>query len=256
MVSTWVVARAAIMTVVMGWVFLGSARGEAYFQDGFGTFSGWTYTSGSTGTFGASGYLYLSTGQASTGSTAAQKLLDVSLSATNDFTFTVRLASGADTSDTCGTFSAKLIDASNTVVALIDWHDVLTSTGYGGVDFYGQNKTAIYRTDPSGSGREYAVFPATGDYGSLMLMRSGCEWSAWVNGTQKGSTLTLAPTLTATKIEIEVGHWQLWGERDLAVDNIAVTPEPATLSLLALGGLALLRWQRAGSAQALPRRGG
>ena len=40
------------------------------------------------------------------------------------------------------------------------------------------------------------------------------------------------------------------------LDNVLVTPEPATLSLLALGGLALLRWQRAGSAQALPRRGG
>ena len=246
MINVRSVATVAALAVVMGWAFVSPAHGGVYFQDDFGTYSGWTYTSGSTGTFGASGYLYLATGQAINGATSARKPLDVSLGATNDFTFAVRMASGADPSSTCGTFWATLFDASDRVVAMIDWFDVQASAGYGGVDFYGQNQAAIYRTDPNGFGSEYAVFPATGDYGTLMLKRSGSQWSAWVNGTQKGSTLTLAPTLTATKIEIGMGHWQLYGERDIAVDEIAVAPEPATLSLLALGGFATVMARRRG----------
>ena len=77
-----------------------------------------------------------------------------------------------------------------------------------------------------------------------MLKRSGSEWSAWVNGIQRGTTLTLSPTLTATKVEMAMGHWALWNERDIEVDNLTVIPEPATILLLTLGGLALRKYRR------------
>lgn len=221
-----------------------SAWGADFFHDGFGAFSGWTYTSSSIGSFDASGYLFLSTGGGLDGTTTARKPLAVNLNPTDDFSFTALLKSGPDSPSTCGWFQAILRDANDNLVASLGWHDVQESSGYGGVDFYAQNSAAIYRTNTSGFGTEYAIFPASGIYGELTLKRTGSEWSAWVNGVQKGSTLALDPTLTATKIEIGMGHWADWGERALNVDDIAVTPEPATLLLLALGGLAVLRRRR------------
>jgi hypothetical protein len=229
-----------VLTLVAMSSFIAPVYGTVYFQDDFSTFTGWTYTPASTGQFASSGtYAYLLNGNNVTGDCTAYKPLDLALNPTNDFRLTLDISSGADLSNTCGWVTATLFDSSNHTVAYLNWHDVQASTGYGGVDFYAEGMTAIYRTNPSGFGTEYPNFS-----GTLMLERSGSEWSAWVNGIQRGTTLTLSPTLTATKVEMAMGHWALWNERNIGVDNLTVTPEPATLLLLSLGGLGLLRRKR------------
>jgi hypothetical protein len=209
--------KSIVLSVVS--VFLAPAYGIEYFHDDFSTFTGWTYTTASTGQFASSGsYAYLSAGQNVDGDCIAYKPLEIALNPTDDFILTININSGADLSSTCGTVTVTLLDSSDKIVAQINWHDVQASTGYGGVDFYAEGGTTIYRTDPSGNGTVYPTFS-----GTLMLKRSGSEWSAWVNGTQEGTTLTLSPTLTATMIQIDMGHWKNYNERAIEIDDIAIT---------------------------------
>ena len=65
----------------------------------------------------------------------------------------------------------------------------------------------------------------------------------WIDGVDRGASQITISDLSA---ELSLDHVGLTAHQGSAYyDNLSVVPEPATLSLLALGGLALLRRRRA-----------
>ena len=90
-------------------------------------------------------YAYLLDGKDAGGACTAYKPLEIALNPTDDFRFTLDMSSGADEPSTCGSVAITLFDSSDKLVAWLSWHDVQASTGYGGVDFYAEGMTAIYR---------------------------------------------------------------------------------------------------------------
>jgi len=225
-----------LVMLMIGGTLATPALGTQYFRDDFSEFAGWTYTPASEGLFASSGtYAYVYDWQS--GSCAiAEKAVDLALAPSEDFSFTLNLSVSPDFPDSVGGFHVSLLNGTDTVVAKMGWHDAQAGTGYGGVDFYGEAETAIYRSGPSGFATEYPDFS-----GTLMLERAGSQWTAWVNGQQKGLPLTLAATLTAVKVRMEATRSLGYTDRAFEIDDLAVVPEPAALILLGPGSLLVLR---------------
>jgi len=72
-------------------------------------------------------------------------------------------------------------------------------------------------------------------------------WSFVTEGGSISKSYTTAHMAGLDKVQIMIGGWEYSSVTNVAVfDDIQLTPEPATLSLLALGGLAMLARRRRG----------
>jgi hypothetical protein len=222
------------------------APATTYFSDDFSSFTGWTYQPASQGAFASNGSrLFVSTW--GDGFVAARKPLASAIGPGDDFRFSLTMDSGSDGTDVVGSLVVALLDASGQIVAKMDWFDAQSATGFGGVDFYGESDTAIFRSDPSGFASDYPTLA-----GTLTLRRVGPTWSASVDDVPKGS-LTLAPTFIATQMEIVADRAVGYIPRDVTADLLTVTPEPGALPLFLMGALALARRRSAGVSHAANR---
>jgi len=127
----------------------------------------------------------------------AEKWLARPLAPGADFTILMNLEATEDRPDSAGRFSLLLLTDKDQAVAQITWCDGLPAAGYGGVEFYAEGGTPIYRSDPAGLGKEYPRLS-----GVLRLSRVGLHWDAWVTDVQKGGLLALTGTQTATKVRM------------------------------------------------------
>ncbi len=214
-----------IKTLAVACILVTTAHGSEYLHDDFSSFGGWIYGPGDHGSFASNGaYAYVADWRTQS-EVAAEKPLSSWLLPQDDFSLSLNFSSGPDTSGKVGAVGVMLLDASNRTVAQLAWHDAQASTGYGGVDFYAEGGKPIYRTDPRGFGQEYPEF-----WGNLTLKRLESQWSAWVDGTQKGATLSLTPTLTATKAQIFATRAideVVWPARDVRIDELTVSGPPS-----------------------------
>jgi PKD repeat protein len=83
------------------------------------------------------------------------------------------------------------------------------------------------------------VFTTTDNYYAIPQT---FEWS--LNNQIPFSSFGVNPGNTITKLGFYGWAPAYWGGRAISIDNIAIVPEPASLGLLALGGLALVRRRR------------
>ena len=74
------------------------------------------------------------------------------------------------------------------------------------------------------------------DYTNNLIETSGTAGLSW-------GQVSLDYTATAADAGNRIGI-KMWSNEEVAFDDVGLIPEPATLSLLALGGLALLRRRR------------
>ena len=200
------VAKTLLIGSLLAFPSWAAADGE-YFSDSFGgpfnpfNPSHWTTISGSFVAF-TNGVHVAS--YAADGTASAEHALDKPLPPGDNFQLELELSVRTDPANRVGAFTVLLLDDANNVVAKMNWHDAQTASGYGGVDFGAQGTdwatNPIYRTNPSGFGREY---PTLND-ARLEIRRSGNQWKAFVNSVQKGGVLTFNPTLTATKVRIQL----------------------------------------------------
>ena len=196
------------------------------FEEDFTAFVDWTYTPGSEGLFASTGtHAYVDDWQSGS-LTQADKPLVFTITPVEDFTFEMDVRVAPDFSGRVGGVHAQLLDAQGQIVADMGWHDAQAATGYGGVDFYAEAQSPIYRTDPSGFGTEYPDFD-----GTLTLKREGTEWTAWVNGVAKGSPLDFPPTLTATTARIEITRSVSWPDAGVEIDEVRASSKAKPSSL-------------------------
>jgi len=74
---------------------------------------------------------------------------------------------------------------------------------------------------------------------TVVPMTSGVYNGRWLDGDCSGDRL-----IDNTDLELMASNWSTGGGAITAPADLAITPEPATMSLLALGGLTLLRKKR------------
>jgi len=210
--------KALLGVLLVGWLTTPGAAAQQYFLDEFNSFSGWSTTKGA---FASNGRYLYPTSFASDGAASAEKALSMPLQPGNDFSLRLRLAVRTDPYLRVGGFCVALLDQTGQVVTKMNWHDAQASSGFGGVDFNAEGPTwesnPIYRSDPSGFSREYPTIDAT-----LEIVRTGNQWKAFVNGVQKGATLTFNPTLTATRVQIYAADGR-WTVPAFEVDKLEVS---------------------------------
>jgi len=174
-----------------------SPQDASYLAEYPATFGGWTHLTASTGRFTADSLVIHVSDWGDENPVIAEKWLARPLAPGADFSILLNLEATEDRPDSAGRFSLLLLTDQDQAVAQITWCDGLPAAGYGGVEFYAEGGTPIYRTDPAGLGKEYPRLS-----GVLRLSRVGSHWGAWVNDAQKGGLLALAGTQTATKARI------------------------------------------------------
>ena len=123
------------------------------------------------------------------------------------------------------------------------------STGVSGTYIYLTPNTEItYSFDYKGDGDIYFGFysfktpEAGGGYDTsatadFVSSYPDYAWNSWV-------TLTRTVTTGPDAFKLYVAFWPASGEGTCLIDNVTLTPEPATMSLLVIGGLAMLRRRR------------
>ncbi len=84
--------------------------------------------------------------------------------------------------------------------------------------------------------RGWELYFTTEDYSEELAAASGPAWLDWAE-------ISLTYTATADVAGKKIGI-KLYGDYDVAFDDVKLVPEPATLGLLGLGGLVLLRRKR------------
>ena len=191
---------------------------RTYFEERGVVFSGWTYTVESRGRFASDGLGIYVSDWGDGGPVVAEKSLSRPLGPTDDFRLLVRLSTGQDKAGCGGWFSVALLDELGEAVAEVGWHDVQAAAGYGGVDFYAEGRTPLYRTDPTGFGREYPQLS-----GVLSLARSASRWVAQVNSDSKAAAREVEPRRTATRIRIAVGAATRLPPRPIRIEGLWVT---------------------------------
>ena len=141
-----------------------------------------------------------------------------------DFTILLDLGATEDRPDSAGRFSVLLLTDWDRAVAQITWCDGLPAAGYGGVEFYAEGGTPIYRTDTAGLGKEYPCIS-----GILRLGRVGSHWAAWVNDAQKGELLAQPGMETATKVRMVAERFPPTAPRTFCIRRLWVMePRQAT----------------------------
>ena len=158
------------------------APATTYFSDDFSSFTGWTYQPASQGAFASDGSKLIVSTWGDGSGVAVRKPLASAIGPGDDFRFSLTMDSGSDGTGAVGSLVVVLLDASGQIVARMNWFDAQAATGFGGVDFYGESDTAIFRSDPSGFARDYRTLA-----GTLTLRRVGPTWSASVDDVPKGS---------------------------------------------------------------------
>ena len=101
---------------------------------------------------------------------------------------------------------------------------------------------AMCLNDTGAAEIDVALMKAWGGSVSLATLHGGSAGLTVANGWQHYST-------TFTYTDASPVGWIVWnaegaGGHDVAFDNFAITPEPATMSVLALGGLMAIRRRR------------
>ncbi len=218
LLSAWACVTICTTAQVMaGGVFSGTL-----FYETFDNLDGWVEES--PGTFSSDGdnlYRLPTTG---TNSISITKQLPLPLLPGYDFVFEVHVVDSTDTTGAVDWVNVKLLTDDDEEVAYIGWYDVKASAGWGGTDLCGEGGCVvapIYRCSVSGSCTEDPVVDLT-----LRITRSGDQWGAWRDQQKPsvGSYLSLAPTLTATKVEITFpeNHPDGWTVRDPKVDYLLI----------------------------------
>jgi|GEM_PF-4541823 len=115
-----------------------------------------------------------------------------------------------------GGVMVECLNDAGEVVARVNWFEPQAGTGYGGLTFWAEGNL-IYG-NLTGFDTEYGTINNT-----VKLRRTGNTWSAWVDDEQKGSDLTLAPTMTITKIWVSFYNFVNWPEREIKVDFVSLT---------------------------------
>ena len=123
------------------------------------------------------------------------KTLDIPIAVNEDFEVSFRPIAMSDPSGQMGGVVVFCMNDLDEIVAQLSWYEPQASSGYGGVAFWAEG-SLIYG-NLTGFDSEYPTIDAT-----LKLTRSGNQWSAWVDDTQKGSTLTLSPSKEITRLEV------------------------------------------------------
>jgi hypothetical protein len=213
--------------------FLSSANAGFFFDD-FDSFAGWTYRPGSPNSFTTEDSQLRLHNLPSDARVTAYKALPAPIGPSADFSITAAFNSGPDFDNRVGGFVISLLTDNDQVVASFDWHDAQAGAGFGGVDFCGQDSREIYRTDPGGTGTEYATLN-----GLLRLQRQGSTWTAWVDGVQKGHAATFASNYNATRLQIQTATSPGYIPPTLGLDYLRVDAVPESSTLFA-GALALI----------------
>jgi len=188
------------------------------------TFGGWTHLTASTGRFTSDELTIHVSDWQDENPVIAEKRLTRPLVPGADFSILLNLEATEDRPDSAGRFSLLLLTDQDQMVAQITWCDGLPAAGYGGIEFYAEGGTPIYRTDPAGLGKEYSRIS-----GILRLVRVGSHWAAWVNNVQKGGLLALAGTQTATKVRMVAERFPPALPRGFSIRGLwVVEPRQAT----------------------------
>ncbi len=194
---------------------------DVLLEDDFSAFTGWPYDAGNCPGFALSSdgdlLSVTSYGSCSHGDQweGAWQGLSEAVPAGRYFSVSFHPVVNTDPAGQMGGVVVQLLDDHDNVAAQLTWYEPQAGTGYGGVTFWAEGNL-IYG-DLSGFDREYAQINST-----LKLVRDGAEWSAWVDDAQKGSTFTLASTMTITKVRLAFYNFVNWPERDIKVDFLKV----------------------------------
>ena len=193
---------AAVLVVAAGMVSgcgprgMGPAAPPPVWQEQFNRVSGWSVLpAGAQVGSDGSGLIVRDWGQAQR--IVLEKPLPFPLPPGQTFSLAARLVTDDDPAGRAGGVAVALLDEQDRVIGQITWHDDQPGAGYGSADIVAEDNWPIYRTDPSGLGREFNTFN-----GNFVLSRRGNQWQALAEGKALGKPLELEPTLWPAKIRI------------------------------------------------------
>ena len=191
---------------------------EVLIEDQFTSFTGWNYSSENCSGFSVTcDGNYIS--PASYGICGGdqwegiEKILPTPITANQDFEVSFRPFVASDPSGQMGGVFVFCMNDFGEIVAQLTWFEPQFSSGFGGVTFWAEG--SLIFGDLSGFDSEYPTIDAT-----LKLSRSGNQWSASVDDTQKGTTLSLSPSKDITRVLVAFYNFSDYQERDIKVDFI------------------------------------
>jgi len=153
------------------------------------------------------------------GTVLAEKRLDRPVYPDEDFSLLLDLETDQDTAGHAGWFKISLLNEEDEdeMVAAVEWRDDHPGAGYGGLAFFAERHTPLYRSEPPDMPREYPRLD-----GLLKLSRTGSRWTAYLGGDPKGEMLTLSSARIATRVRLEAGCFQGVPPRQIEIRGIYV----------------------------------
>ncbi len=144
-----------------------------------------------------------------------EKTISTPISTDQDFEVSFNPIVSSDLQGQMGGVQVELLSNDNIVVARLNWFEPQAGTGYGGLSFYAEGDLIYGNT--TGFDREYAIIN-----NQVRLVREGDLWSAWVGGVQKGSPITINPTMAIAKVTLTFYNFLNWSERQISINSLLI----------------------------------